>query len=205
MLTKGGVTCLPLEPCRRNSSRRARTIGHLLALLAVGVASRASPCAAQARWPVFFEFSPGATVGGSSAPHSARYGGSADALLGFRTRTHGAGTFVVAVSGSGEALGVSSACDTSPGGTCTPDFPEFWIVSALAGWETARGGAHLLVGPAIAISNSTSAVAIRLRVDLAKSIFGRVALLVSGRVAYIPEYGGDSFRLGSIGAGVRLW
>jgi hypothetical protein len=206
MLKKKGVTCSPPERSRRDSSWRARTTRRLLALLAVGLASRASLCAAQARWPVSLEFSLGAASGGSSAPHGSSYGFSADALVGFRPGAHGTGGFVVAMSGSGEALGVHEAsCDAMPGGTCTPDFPEFWMVSALAGWETGRGGARLLVGPALAISDSTSVGALRLRVDLAKPIFGRVSLLVSGRVAYIPDYGGDSFHLGSIGVGLRLW
>jgi hypothetical protein len=198
------VTCSRSERSQGDRSRWGGPTRRLPTLVAVGLACAAPPCVAQGRWAVSVDVSVGAGIGGSSAPHGSKYGASADALVGFRPGAGPAGGFVVALSASGEALGVHQSCEVLPGGACTPDFPGFWMVSALAGWELPRGGVRFLAGPAVAISNSTAVSAARLRVDLAKPIFGRVSLLVSGRVAYIPDYGGDSFSLGSMSVGVRL-
>jgi hypothetical protein len=157
--------------------------------------------------PVSVEFNVGMGFGGSSAPHGSSGGLAADALLGFRPGASGlaAGGFVVAVNGSGQAFGVSQAsCDAVPGVPCTPEFPRFWILAALAGWETRNGGMRFLVGPALARSSSTPVGAAQARLDWAKPIVGRVAVLASARFAWVPEYQGDSFKLGSIGVGVRL-
>lgn len=114
------------------------------------------------------------------------------------------GGFVAAISTSGQALGVHSACDVVPGGTCPPDFPAFWTLSALAGWESGNGRTRFLVGPAFARSSGKLAGAAQARVEVAMPITGHVSLLASGRFVHIPSYRGDSFNLGSIGVGLRL-
>ena len=185
-----------------------------LACILIGVAflavAHASPCAAQQLWPRSFEFGTGVGFGQSSAPHGSSRGLSVDALVGFRPATRArrreraAGGLVVGVGGTVNALGVAEACDIVPGGSCTPEFPEFWILSTLAGWETGRGRARILVGPAIARSSSHHVGATQVRLDLAQHVFSHVSLLASGQFDYIPKYKGDSFGLGSLGVGVRL-
>jgi hypothetical protein len=181
-----------------------RTLHRILICFAVLATAGVSPCAAQRLRPVSFDFNVGASVGASSAPHESSGGISADALLGFQRGARAAGGLVVAVGVSGQALGVHAACDVVPGGTCAPDFPGFGILSTLAGWETANGGARFLVGPAVAMSGSKLVGATQARLDLAKPIFSHFSLLVAGGFAYIPKYRGDSFSLGSIGVGFRL-
>jgi len=153
-----------------------------------------------------FDFGVGVSFGGSSAPYASSHGGSADVLLAFRpgARARAAGGFVVAVSVSGQVLGVHSDCGVLPGGTCPPDFPAFGILSTLAGWETSSGGARFLVGPAVAISGSQLVGATQARLDLAKPIFSHFSLLASGGFAYIPKYRGDSYSLAYVGVGFRL-
>lgn len=188
-------------------SRILRALRRVLICCAVLAISRVSPGAAQRLSPVSFDVNVGAGLGGSSAPHGSSAGLSADAVLGFRprARAHAAGGFVIAVSGSGQAFGVGEvSCDALPGGTCTPEFPKFWVFSMLAGWETANGGVRFLVGPAVARSSSRGVGAMHVRLDLAKPIVNHVSLLASVRSVYIPKYRGDSFRLGAIGVGVRL-
>ena len=181
-----------------NNSSRA------LACFAIAALSIVSPCTAQQLRPVFFELSAGATFGGSSVPHQLKYGFAGSALAGYRPGVRTTGGFVVAISGSVEAHGVSVACDVVAGGNCAPDFPHFWILSALAGWKTTSGSVRFLVGPGVAHSDSERAGAMQARLELAKPIFSRVSLLASGRFNNIPDHRGDSFRLGSIAVGFRL-
>src|SRR5262245_7858269 len=118
---------------------RAFRIAIGFVLLAVTAQSRT---AAQQLRPVSFEVNVGASFGNSSVPHGPSRGLSADALVGFRTGS-APGGFVLALSGSGQAPGVHVAsCDAVPGFPCESDFPVFWIVSALAGWETRNAGAR---------------------------------------------------------------
>jgi hypothetical protein len=166
-----------------------------------------APPASQAQRlsPITLEANIGASYGGSSGAFGPSGGFSGDALVGYRIPTNALGPFVLAISGSGQAPGVHAvSCDVVPGGSCTNGFPIFWILSALAGWETETGGARVLVGPAVAISSSHRVGAGQVRLDLARPLSTRVSLLVSGRFAYIPQYRNDVFRLAALGVGVRL-
>lgn len=155
--------------------------------------------------PISFEFNAGVGFGGSSAPHGSSGGLALDALLGLRPGARAAGGLVVAASASGQAFGVGEAsCDAIPGVPCTPESPEFWMLAMLAGWETGNGAMRLLVGPALAGSGAGPVGAAHARVDLARPVVGRLSLLASARFAYIPDYRGDAFRLGSFGVGVRM-
>jgi hypothetical protein len=188
--------------CKDSTARNA--LCRILACFAVLALSNVSPGAAQSR--ASLDVTVGAGFGASSAPHGSSGGLSADAVVGFRPRTSAAAGLVVALSGAGQAFGVHEACDVPPGGACTPEFPVFWMVSALAGWETANevAVARFLVGPAMAMSSSTNVGAGQVRLDLAKPISRDFSLLISGRVAYIPKYRGDSFSLASVGVGFRI-
>ena len=171
---------------------------------AVLAIARLSPCASQQLRSVSFELNVGAGFGGSSAQYGPSQGASADLLLGFRPGAHAAGGLVLAASGSGQAFGVHFDCDVVPGGSCTPEFPDFWMLAALVGWETGNGRARVLVGPALATSSSKRVGAAQARLELAQPIFSHFALLTSARFGYVPKYRGDSFRLASIGIGFRL-
>jgi hypothetical protein len=179
---------------------RARWVIACLILLAGSV----SPSAAQRTSRGSFEFNVGASFGVSSAPHGSSAGVSADVLFGLRLGATPNRGFVVAASGSGTAAGVHTACDALPGGGCAPDFPVFWILSTLVGWDIGSPDARILVGPAVAISSSRQVPAAQLRAELATSISRHWSLLASGRYVYIPDYRGDRFGLGSLGVGFRL-
>jgi len=188
--------------CQRSLFRKASA--RVLACFAVIAVAVHPPCAAQRRGPLSFEINAGASFGDSSVPHGPSRGLSADALLGFRLGNSESSGFVIALSGSGQTSGVRIACDLVPGGSCTPSFPTFWMVSALVGWETQSANARVLVGPALAISDSEEVGAAQARVEIAKPVSPHFALIASGRVAYIPEHRGSSFTLGAIGVGFRL-
>lgn len=183
-----------------------------LTRILMGVAAMATlsaaPCSAQQQSPASVEFNAGMGFGDASTPHGSSRGLSLDALVGFhpgaRRLASAMGGFVAGLGGSVNAIGVSEACDVVPGGSCTPEFPEFWIFSALAGWETASGRARFLIGPAVAKANSQTAGGAQVRLDLTQHVFNHVSLLASGQFNYIPNYRGDSFRLGSVGVGFRL-
>jgi hypothetical protein len=183
-----------------------KTLHRILICFTALAISRVSPCAAQRLSPVSFDFNVGVGFGDSSGPYDSNVGVAADALVGFRSgaRARTAGRFVVAVSGSGQVFGGGESCTAIPGIPCTSGFPEFGVLSTLAGWETGAGGARLLVGPAVARSRSEFIGAAQARLDLAKSISSHFSLLVSGRFTYIPRSQGESFSLGAIGVGFRL-
>ena len=180
-----------------------KTLLRILLSFAVLAISRLPPCAAQELRPVSFELNVGAGFGRSSAEFGPSQGASVDILLGFRPG-RAAGGFVIAASGSGQAFGVHFDCDIVPGGSCTPEFPDFWILSALVGWETGNGRARVLVGPALATSSSNQVGAAQARLELAQPVASHFALLASARFGYIPKYRDESFRLASIGIGFRL-
>ena len=164
---------------------------------------RVGTCHAQQLWPLSFETNVGAGFGSSSAPHGSSGGFSADALLGFRFSARA--PLVIALSGSGQAPALQDAsCIILPDGTCPPDFPVFWIVSALAGLETREGGTRFLIGPAVGISSSQRVAAAQARMDFALPAAAHISFIVSGRYAYVPRYRGDSFRLGALGLGLRI-
>ena len=191
----------------REYLRNMKRIVLRLCLLSFGVLAFVhSPCSAQQLSPISFEANVGMGLGGGSAPYGSSGASlSADALFGFRVAQLGSASLVIAASGSGQAPGVHVAsCDALPGGSCSPDFPVFWIVSTLVGLETAHGGARILVGPAVAISSSQRVRAGQVRLDLAKPLVPHVSLLMSARFAYVPEYRGSSFSLGAAGVGLRL-
>ena len=188
--------------CDRSLFRK--TSARLVACFGVIAVAVHTPCAAQQRGSLSLELNAGASFGDSSVPHGPSRGLSADALLGLRLGNSQSGGFVVAMSGSGQTSGVRIACDLVPGGSCTPNFPTFWMVSALLGWETQSANVRVLVGPALAISDSKEVGAAQARLEIAKPLSPHFALLVSGRVAYIPDHNDSSFTLGAVGVGFRL-
>jgi len=175
-----------------------------LATLAILATCLAVPAVAQQSARTAIEFNAGPGFGGSSAPHVAKGGLAVDALVAMRTGARAGGGFVVALSGSGQPFGVAVSCDVVPGGTCTPEFPEFWVVSVLAGWETAGGRARILVGPGVASAESTLAGAAQGRIELTQPLTRGLSLLASARLSHIPSYQGESFRLAGFGLGVRI-
>ncbi len=174
--------------------------------LAVMATSPVASGAAQGLSSTSFDITLGAGAGGRSGPYDSGLGWSTDALLGFRpgARARAGGGFVVGISVSGQGFNGGVSCDAVPGYPCDPGFPGFWLVSTLAGWETGAGGVRLLLGPALARSESEFAGAAQARVELAPPISRHLSLVVSGRFTYIPTHRGESLTLGFVGLGVRL-
>jgi hypothetical protein len=177
---------------------RSTTTATLLAACLV------SPSASQVLRPASVEVNAGPTFGGSTGHYFTGTGLSLDALVALRPGVQRGGGFVLAVSGSAHALGVRVECDAVPGVPCAQNFPEFWLVSALAGWQTRNGGARILIGPAVVGAESHQAGAAQARLELATPLLRQLSLLASARMAYIPSYRGEAFRLGAVGIGLRL-
>lgn len=177
-----------------------RLIGYLTVLALIPP----SASRAQQLGPVSFEANIGLGLGRSSAPHGPSVRLVADALLAFRIPARVGASVVIGSSASVQSVGAHQSCDILPGGTCSPDFPEFQIVSALAGLETEGGSARILVGPAVAVSRSHAVGAGQARVEFARPLFARVSVTASGRFAYVPQHRGEAFSLGAMGVGLRL-
>lgn len=130
---------------------------------------------------------------------------TADLLVAVRSPpalVHGLTTAVsIGVQGTGP---VTDVCLIGPDGTCVPRFPQFTLVSILAGWETDTfTTVRILTGPAYAHADE-GAFAWQGRVDLTIPVLWRLSLALAGRAAFVPNYRGDSFRLGSVEMGLRF-
>lgn len=125
-------------------------------------------------------------------------------LTALRLRPLAKGALIAAMGAGIQGTGpITSDCVPHPSGGCVPWFPDFNVFSAAAGWETSGGTLRGLVGPA-AVHADAMAAAVIGRVDLSAPLLGRLWFLASARGLYVPNYAGDSFRLGNAGIGVRI-
>jgi hypothetical protein len=89
---------------------------------------------------------------------------------------------------------------------CAPDLPSFTTWTALAGWESGRGGqagSRLLVGPTLYSGGGSANVGATARADLATPTLFHFAITATGRGSLVSLPGGAT-SLWAFGIGVRV-
>lgn len=167
--------------------------------------SWASVAFAQAPGRLSLDISVGRGFGSTEGVYRDNHSGlAADLLAAVRLRPLASGGVVAALGAGVQGTGpITSICIPHPSGGCVPSFPEFRVFSGAVGWEMSGGRVRGLVGPAAVHADATAA-AVFGRVDIAAPLVGRVWFLVSARAVLVPDYRDDSFRLGTVGIGVRI-
>jgi hypothetical protein len=177
---------------------------------------------AQDRWPISLEANIGPGGGRTSAPgwnpdgylHRSTRGTGAEVLVALRAGSVARGGVVAGLSlgiiGTG---GYEAICILREIGGCVPHFPEFTVLAATVGLETANGGFRVMAGPArvtgdvdrtLTDREGSSATGWQGRIDWALPIVSRFSLCASVRGVLVPDYSGDSFQLWALGGGLRI-
>ena len=188
------------------------TIRLLRLIIAAGAALgiTAARASAQTRPALSFD----ATVGfGTSRTDGLRKGGGSnfssggDLTLALRLPMKSGGGLIVGVNGGTQGpFTKDDACSIAPGGGCLPEHPRFVIYSALGGWEHRSGTLRLMGGVGAALPSwERPALAIQSRIDIAVPVMEHIAMIASVKGSVIPNYQGDTFGLGAIGVGLRIW
>ena len=203
----GGAFNLSYIGVRPQTCDSCVTVRRLTAVLLAVFLTCAPSAHAQSLWPVSFQAGLGVGKGSTSGEyHNNSDGITGDLLLGIRARPllRGGLAFALGIGMQGSGA-IASICIARASGTgCIPGFPQFMVVSALGGWETARANLRVLAGPATVRGNASFAAAWLGRIDLATPPVSRIALTASFRGLIVPDYRGDSFRLRSMGLGIRI-
>jgi hypothetical protein len=182
-------------------------------LLAAAASLLGAPLLAQGR-AVSFEASIGAGVIEGAGGHNEHVGLAWDGTIAWRVRrADSRGTPVLAVSGGLQGSSASNdICIPLPGDGCRRDYMRFYSIGALGGWE-ARGyrGASLRLLAGVAQyrgfardRDARNGMGLQGRVDVTTPPLGRLALLMSVRGAVLPGFDERRYRLGAVGAGLRI-
>lgn len=162
-----------------------------------------STAAAQERSPISIEASAG--VGSGIGGPAARYrtGAAVDALLAVRVGTLPHGSLLIGLAGGVQGAPTrEDICILTPGRACVPEFPIFFSVAPLVGWENPGGTLRLLTGPASFQPDAGDAtVGLAARLDASTPPRWRLAPVISVRANVLPRYEGDVIGLGAIGIG----
>lgn len=164
---------------------------------------------AQSQHPFSVEGTLGGGFGRGGPEPRNRGGFAVDALLGLRLgrALNGRGTAGLSAGWQG-ALAGADDCPTVPSRGCLGDYPRFFSTAVLAGVEIGRAhGAttRLLVGPAYFLEEEgEKAFGMQARIDVSTPAVLHLSLVASGRASVLPNFRGDVYSLGSLGAGVRI-
>lgn len=179
-----------------------------LAVLAT-VCTISAPVAAQQP-----SFGPSAEAGlgvfvGGGGQYMRRGGPSADVVLAVPLGRASAGTIVAGVTaGISGSMGGDLVCEVGPEGSCKDDHPTFFALGAVAGLQRQIGAglsARALAGPAYYQSaDGPNVFAFQGRLDVAKPLVFRTALVASLRGAVLPGYQGETLTHTAFGLGLRI-
>lgn len=164
------------------------------------------PAQGQDRPRLFVESTFGLATGRTSGEYrNNRTGLAADLMIGARPGTSSG--WVVGASISAQGGGpVDDECVPASTGGCVPSFPSFVMLGLPLGYESSSDiSVRLTASPVIVRPDFDNwTLGLQGRVDSALPIVWRISGVVSGRVALIPDYNSDSFRLYAFGFGLRL-
>lgn len=172
------------------------------------LACAALPADAQQRFGPSIEASLGAGAGGGGT-YVNRAGGALDAVLAVPLNHAGAGTVMLAVTGTSNGpLAGTDVCVVAPNDACVEDYPTFMSLGVAAGVQRRMGAGlstRLLAGPAYyqAVDGGDT-FGLQGRVDVAKPLVFRTALVASLRGAVLPRYEGETLHFASFGLGLRI-
>jgi hypothetical protein len=184
------------------------TMNRSLALLLAGACAAALPAAAQQGFGPSADVSVG-LFAGAGGTFSSRGGPAMDGVLAIPLGRSGSGTLVGGVTaGISGPLNMELMCLTGPNGTCAPEYPTVVTVGAVAGVQRAVGSglsARALAGPAyFQAVDGDDTVGVQGRVDVAKSLILRTALVASVRGSFLPDFEGQMLGYATFGLGLRI-
>lgn len=117
-------------------------------------------------------------------------------------------TLIAGLSGGvSGALASISGCVMGPFEECTPRFPDFLSVAALAGMEQplGSGSLRLLLGPGYYQAfDGPGVLGLQGRADVSTPRIWHVSLVGSVRGNLLPSYEGEMLRLTTYGVGLRI-
>jgi hypothetical protein len=124
-----------------------------------------------------------------------------------RTRS---GMMVAGLTGgiSGPLVMSDLICRAGPNDTCVPNYPTFVTVGAVAGVQRALGSgtsARALAGPAyFRAVDGDDTFGLQGRLDVAKSLIFRTAVVASVRGSFLPRFEGQTLSYATFGLGLRI-
>lgn len=147
---------------------------------------------------------------GSGGSFADRGGPALDGIIALPLGQARSGTLVGGVTGgiSGPLMMGDLVCRAGPNNTCIPNYPTFVTVGAVAGVQRAIGSgmsARALAGPAyFQDADGGDTFGLQGRVDVAKRLVLRTALVASVRGSLLPRYEGSTLSYATFGLGLRI-
>lgn len=179
----------------------------LISLAAACVAVFSADAAAQRIGPSA-EASLGLSLGGGGT-YTNRGGGAMDAVLAVPVAQTGSGAVMLAFTGTANgAVTTEDVCVVAPNDECHGVFPTFMSLGVAAGVQRRLGSgasARLLAGPAYYQAvDGEDTFGLQGRVDVARPLFSRLALVASLRGTVLPNYDDESLGFAAFGLGLRV-
>lgn len=180
-----------------------------LLCLALACAAAASVDAdAQARRGPSVEASLGVSAGGGGR-FAHRTGGAMDAVLAVPLRQTSSGTVILALTGTANGpVAVDDICVIAPNDGCLDDYPTFMSLGVAAGVQRRLGSGlstRVLGGPAYYQSvDGPDTFGVQGRMDVARPLAFRTAIVASLRGAVLPRYEGETLGFAAVGLGLRI-
>jgi ABC-type amino acid transport substrate-binding protein len=179
----------------------------LLVFLAAGAAALPADAAAQ-RFGPSVEASLGVSTGGGGL-YAHRTGGAMDAVLAMPIAGNDRGTVVLGLTGTANGpVAVDDICMVGPDAECMDDYPTFMSLGVVAGVQRRLGASlssRVLAGPAYYQSvDGDDTFGVQGRVDVAKPLLFRTAIVASLRGSLLPRYEGESLHFAAFGLGLRI-
>jgi hypothetical protein len=180
----------------------------LLSLALACAAAVSVDAAAQARFGPSVEASLGVSTGGGGM-FAHRTGGAMDAVLAVPLRQTSSGAVILALTGTANGpVAVDDICVVAPNDGCLEDYPTFMSLGLAAGVQRRLGSGlstRVMAGPAYyqAVDGSDT-FGLQGRVDVARPLVFRTAIVASLRGAVLPRYEGETLRFAAVGLGLRI-
>jgi hypothetical protein len=187
-------------------------IPRTLAALAVAACAVALPTRAAAQQQAF---GPSADVSvgyfaGAGGSFVDRGGPALDGIIALPVSRTRSGTLVAGVTGgiSGPLMMGDLICHVGPNDTCISSYPTFVTVGAVAGVQRSIGpglSARAVAGPAyFQAAEGDDTFGLQGRLDVAKRLILRTALVASVRGSLLPSYQDATLGYATFGLGLRI-
>lgn len=178
-------------------------------ILAAACAAAPATAAGQQAFGLSADVSAGLFVGGGGS-FAERGGPALDGIVAVPLARMGFGTVVAGVTGgiSGPLVMSDLICREGPDDTCISNYPTFVTAGAVAGVQRGIGAgisARALAGPAyFQAAEGGDALGLQGRVDVAKRLVFRTAVVASVRGSLLPSYRGERLSYATFGLGLRI-
>jgi hypothetical protein len=179
----------------------------LLSLALACAAAVSVDAAAQSRFGPSVEAGLGVSAGGGGS-FTHRTGGALDAVLAVPLNQTSRGAVMLAVTGTANGPVAVEDCVFTPGDSCVSEYPTFMSLGVAAGVQRRMGrglSARALAGPAYYQAvDGPDTFGLQGRVDVAKPLVFRTALVASVRGSVLPRYQGETLSFAAFGLGLRI-